>query len=538
MTATFEELISRADDETLQHLVGIHAVRLLNALDPKLARPTNLRRTCMQLYSPETLLRNQATRIQLFSLLRPEEAISLASRLELQTQDPYKNIMQTMIRKNSVKEKQLFAFFGISPRVGKTIPQSASVEEWTAQYGLFDHQRKARRKVISILEGPMPRLVLHMPTGAGKTRTTMHVVTSILCNKEPSLIIWLAYSEELCAQAVAEFEQAWEYLGNRSVNIYRFWGPDRDIDINIINDGLMVAGLSKTFERAKQDGDFISRLADRTALVIIDEAHQALAETYRFLLDYLVERRSTTGLLGLTATPGRTWNDPSIDEELALFFRKQKVTLNVKGYDNPVDYLIAAGYLAEPSFKSLLYDAKDRLTDAQIGALAVALDVPETILKQLAEDERRNLIIINSVEHLIHRHKRIIVFAATVAHAILLATVLRARNHDATAITSSTPREERTRLITRFKNNDPEPRILCNYGVLTTGFDAPRTSAAIIARPTKSLVLYSQMIGRATRGPRVGGNAKAEILTVVDRQLPGFHNISEAFHNWEDVWDD
>ena len=80
--------------------------------------------------------------------------------------------------------------------------------------------------------------------------------------------------------------------------------------------------------------------------------------------------------------------------------------------------------------------------------------------------------------------------------------------------------------------------VLCNFGVLTTGFDAPATSAAIIARPTRSLVLFSQMVGRATRGPKAGGNAEAEIVTVIDPQLPGFGNVAEAFTNWEDVWND
>jgi superfamily II DNA or RNA helicase len=77
---------------------------------------------------------------------------------------------------------------------------------------------------------------------------------------------------------------------------------------------------------------------------------------------------------------------------------------------------------------------------------------------------------------------------------------------------------------------------MVNYGILTTGFDAPRVSAAIIARPTMSLVLYSQMVGRATRGIKAGGNKEAEILTVVDKSLPGFNNVAEAFLNWEDVW--
>ena len=80
--------------------------------------------------------------------------------------------------------------------------------------------------------------------------------------------------------------------------------------------------------------------------------------------------------------------------------------------------------------------------------------------------------------------------------------------------------------------------VVVNYGVLTTGFDAPATSAAVIARPTRSLVLYSQMVGRATRGTRAGGNDEAEIVTVVDPHLPGFGSVADAFKNWEDVWDE
>jgi len=103
-------------------------------------------------------------------------------------------------------------------------------------------------------------------------------------------------------------------------------------------------------------------------------------------------------------------------------------------------------------------------------------------------------------------------------------------------VTGETPGPERARVISEFKEADDEIRIIVNYGVLTTGFDAPQTSAALIARPTKSLVLFSQMVGRATRGPRAGGNKTAEVATVVDTRLPGFCNMADAFTNWEDVW--
>jgi DNA repair protein RadD len=103
-------------------------------------------------------------------------------------------------------------------------------------------------------------------------------------------------------------------------------------------------------------------------------------------------------------------------------------------------------------------------------------------------------------------------------------------------VSSRNTSSERVAAINTYLRVDDDARVLCNFGVLTTGFDAPKTSAALIARPTLSLVLYSQMIGRAMRGPKAGGNHEAEIVTVVDPGLPGFSSVESAFSNWEDVW--
>lgn len=535
---TFNQLLSRVDDETLQQIVGPPAVRLLNALNPDLATPSKLRRICLQLHSPQSLLTDAASRSLLLPLLRSHHALDLSQELGLSSEDPYRALETARIRQNSIRHRRLLAYFGVVPQDDPSFSRSESLADTPVHYGLFRHQRVAQREVADALQFPERRVLLHMPTGSGKTRTAMHIVTTELRRNEPSVVIWLAYSDELCEQAATEFEYAWSHLGDRNVDVYRYWGPDRYLMINDVKDGFMVAGLGKTYQRAKRDGEFLARLADRTALVIIDEAHQAIAETYRFLLDYLVDRNETTALVGLTATPGRSWNDLSMDEELSNFFRRKKVTLRVPGYDSPVDYLVDQEYLATPEFRPLRFHSSGSLDDAEIGSLASSLDIPESILHRLAEDEQRNLVIVNAVEDLIRRHKRILVFAATVDHAVLLAAVLQARGTDASAVTATTPRDERSRVIVRYKNNDQERRVLCNYGVLTAGLDVPRTSAAVIARPTKSLVLYSQMVGRATRGPRVGGNPKAEIVTVVDTSLRGFGDMAAAFSNWEDVWDE
>lgn len=534
----FEQLLSRADDQTLQQIVGPPNVKLLNLLDDSLSYPSELRRICLKLHSPAELLRNQATRKQLLTLLPEKTAKDLNQLLGMGGGDPYDRLLDVSLRRNSRQEASLFEFFGVIPPAEEKAANTESTTACVPSYALFDHQRHAERKVQEILRSKKRRVLLHMPTGAGKTRTALHAVVTELRSREPGLVIWLAYSEELCSQAAEEFQQAWSFMGDRTINLYRFWGDNEVPDIGQIRDGFLIAGLSKLYQRTRREYNFLATLADRVSLVIIDEAHQAIAETYQTVLEFLVERDRRTGLLGLTATPGRTWNDPEQDEKLARFFFRQKVTLEADNYHNPIEYLVHEGYLADTKFVTLPY------TDGHLGAEHTrswqnSLEISSQMLQKLAEDEMRNLLIVNTVEGMIQHHPKLLVFTPAVRHARLLATVLNARGERrADFVTASTPKPERERIIAEYKDPNSDLGVLCNFGVLTTGFDAPLTSGAVIARPTKSLVLYSQMVGRAIRGPKAGGNSEAEIRTIADTALPGFGDIADAFNNWEDVWHD
>lgn len=349
------------------------------------------------------------------------------------------------------------------------------------------------------------------------------------------MVIWLAYSEELCDQACDELTEAWQHLGNRELNVSRLYS-DHEL-VNLPQDGIVVAGLGKVYARTTRELNFIHRLGAGSSLVVMDEAHQAVADTYRLVLDALVLPYPKVMLLGLSATPGRSYDDIEADRQLSAFFKQSKVMLEVPGYDSPVEYLIEEGYIARPQFRDISYQSRTTLSDMDLARLAEGLDVPKDILERLAQDEQRNLCIILEIERLAREHERILVFAASIEHSDLLAAILQARGLKANSVTGTTPREQRARLIAEFKSTSVGVQILCNFGVLTTGFDAPRTSAVVIGRPTKSLVLYSQMVGRGIRGPRAGGNKQATIATVIDQELPGFHNVSEAFRNWEDVWE-
>lgn len=532
----FSQLLSRADDEVLQELIGAPVVRVLRYIDPELAVPRRLRELLLELNEPSELLRDASSRKLLLELLPEETAKTLVEHLQAQSNGgPFDTLLGMQINKGTILEERLFSFFGetIPPEAPVTLsPERVSTD---VEYGMFKHQRVAAAEVHEILSSDRRKILLHMPTGSGKTRTAMHIIADHLRNAEPTLVVWLAYSDELCEQAAAEFSEAWTHLGNRNLEVYRFWGA-REIELENLNDGFLVAGLGKTYSHAMRTNGFLPRLGDKCSLVIIDEAHQAIANTYNLILDSLVEKRPTTGLLGLSATPGRTWNEIDQDQRLADFFYRQKVTLKIGGHRDPIDYLIEEGYLAKPSFDPLFYNPGYELSKQDYLDLERSLDITPRVLRVLAEDEQRNLAIVHRIEQLIEKHNRVIVFAASVSHARLLSVVLRGRGVTADAITAESQVHDRVRVINRFRGSYPEPVVLCNYGVLTAGFDAPNTSAAVIARPTKSLVLYSQMVGRALRGPRAGGNAEAQIVTVVDTNLPGFRDLAESFFNWEDVW--
>ena len=536
MPFLLEHLLTRADAPQLAALMPDGAVKLLNAIDPQLAYPKNLIKVLLALRRPADLLVDPSARSVLFELLPRDQAPILASLLGREDDaDPY-NFLSKKSFSRKADLSALFSFLGVGQLVETQAAPEPSDTVVEAAYPLFGHQNAALREVKLSLESDPYRVLLHMPTGAGKTRTAMNAIADHLRERESAVVVWLAHSEELCQQAAAEFAKAWAVLGNRRIRVARYWG-EFDSDLTDLKDGIAIVGLAKAFARLRTDDKHLRALSARAPLVVMDEAHQAIAPTYRQIIELLV--RPTTGarLLGLSATPGRTWNDRTADEELSDFFGRKKVTLKVPGYDNPIKYLIEEGYLAAPKFRRIVADSKLELSPLEKRSISETFDLPATVLERLGRNEGRNLLVIFEIEQLMRRHKRLLVFAASVDQSGLLAAVLSSRGHQALSVSSRSTPEERSAAIAKFTNDDDQSRVLCNFGVLTTGFDAPRTSAALIARPTLSLVLYSQMIGRAMRGPKAGGNAEAEIVTVVDPSLPGFDSVESAFANWEDVWE-
>jgi len=522
--------------DRILELIGDDHYRLLKAMGKDTSDQGALVRLCINIHTEWGLLRKKELRNLIFNSLNMEDARELALILGLSyDKSPYKVLREKTVRKNTRQEEYLFGFFGLSPPEEKIEDDPKETTELVvAKYGLFPHQRNALVDIEQVLDYEGGRAVLHMPTGSGKTRTAMNMAAKHLNREGPTTVLWLAHSEELCEQAAEEFQRAWEFLGDRDVPLRRFYKGHEWEDTE---DGMVIGGLGKLWNFVKSTVTGLHHASNNISLVIFDEAHQSISPTYRLIIDIITTRNEKCKFLGLTATPGRTWDDVDKDKELSDFYNRKKVTLKVEGHSSPIEYLVKEGYLSEPEFHDLNVDNLD-LSESEKKSIEASTEYSDKILKLLSSDGHRNSQILRRVEKLIADHDRILLFAINVPHARVLNSLLNFSGIKSEVVTSGTDESKRRRAISMFKKEGGDPMVLCNYGVLTTGFDAPLTSAAVIARPTKSLVLYSQMVGRVIRGPRVGGTPCAEIWTVIDTSLPGFDSLTGAFTNWEDVWRD
>lgn len=527
-----QNIIDRFDEETCQEIIGKPACSILMKMEQEGVKMSRYKQIIYNLYSFEAMLMNQKIREIIIDTLYPTEVSDLLFFLtKEEVDDPYTRVKILLKKFQEERFQKLYQFFGLTYEERKE--EAVSFETVLGcQYPLYAHQRKAIADVIDHLNR-YNRILLHMPTGSGKTRSACHSICYHLILNEPTVVVWLANTEELCNQTAKEMEKAWTALGNREIAVVKYWEKSK-ADLKSVKDGVVICGLAKLNQLLVKDSLQVTSLASKCSYIIMDEAHMAIAPTYKNLIDLFINTNIGIGreikFLGLSATPGRTYNDPDEDLKLAQVFGGRKVVLQVDGYSNPMDYLVAEGYLAKINNIPLRYE------DAR-SELITGLNIPAEVIRKLSEDEVRNILIVKKVSELVKRHKRIILFAITVEHSDLLAATLQALNVNAKSITTKTDPVSRKAYINEYLSDSEESIVLCNYGILTTGFDAPRTSCAVITRPTSSLVLYSQMVGRAIRGEKVGGNKEAEIVTVVDTSLPGFGSLASTFFNWDDVYE-
>jgi len=310
------------------------------------------------------------------------------------------------------------------------------------------------------------RVLVSLPTGTGKT-VVFAALPAFFKMKKRMLV--LAHREELLAQAAAKFAAAAPEL---TVGIEQ--GSRRAPD-----DARVVLASVPTVGR-EASSRLLRLPPDQFYLIVVDEAHHAVAATYRRVFEHfgLFTEGTQRLLVGFTATPRRGDKQQlsEVFEEIA--YARSLPEMVREGYLCPV-----RGWRVHTSID--LGDVHVRHGDFAESDLARAVDVPE-----------RNRLVVDSYERLAPG-RRAIVFCVNVAHVQALAKAFAARGIAAAAVWGAMSPDHRRDALSRFGAG--ELSVLTNCNVLTEGFDEPRVDCVLMARPTRSQLLYAQMVGRGTR---------------------------------------
>lgn len=317
---------------------------------------------------------------------------------------------------------------------------------------LKDYQVEAVDAVFDTFERCQSALLV-MPTGAGKSVTFAAIAERV----KPGRTLVLAHRGELLAQAAATMDRfgmscAVEKAAERA-------NPD-----DLFGDAVVASVQTMR-------GDRLARWPkDAFRLVVVDEAHHALAKSYRTVLSHF----SGSKLLGVTATPERGDGDKlgQVFEELAFEYKLRDA--------------ITEGHLCR-----LVIERPETTVDlSKIRTTAGDLnqgDLEDEISKHIEE-------LVNATKERI-ADRPTIVFTPDVGSAVAFADGLRQVGVAARSVSGAS--EDRDVVFRQFKSGDFQ--VLCNCQLATEGVDLPRVSAVVLARPTKSGVLYRQMVGRGTR---------------------------------------
>ena len=342
-------------------------------------------------------------------------------------------------------------------------------------YKLRSYQQEAVDSTVKYFQKKRDPAVIVLPTGAGKS-----LVIAELARIAKGRVLVLAHVKELVEQNHLKYE---------SYNLEA---------------GIYSAGLNKKGSQQKVIFGSIQSVANASddffedfTILVIDECHRVSMDAdsqYGKVIKKLRENNKNICILGLTATPYRlgfgwiyNYSHRGVVQTKEVRFFKQCV------FELPLQYMIQNKYLTPPVKVDIPVTCYD-FSELTEGNRNFTISQVEELLKK---QRRLTPLIIKNIIDITESYDRkgVMIFSSTVKHAEeILACLPEGQGR---IVIGETEDEERNQIIEEFK--EKKFKYLVNVSVLTTGFDAPHVDVIAILRPTESVSLYQQIIGRGLR---------------------------------------
>jgi ATP-dependent helicase IRC3 len=326
-------------------------------------------------------------------------------------------------------------------------------------FALRPYQQEALDSILRNYDKGISKQLVVLPTGAGKTVIFSHL-PKIKADSLPMLV--LAHRSELLEQARDKI-----LASNPELSVEIEQAERKAGHVDVVVASVATLGRNNTPRIMAYPQDYFKS-------IVIDEAHHAAAPSYRRIVDYF----KSPFLLGVTATPQRSDSVRLIDVFDEIVYYKSIQDLIEDKWLSPL-----VGYRMKSNV-----DISN--VDIQNG------DYVQSQLEETIDTPERNSFVVATYRNLANT-KKALVFASGVKHAENLALSFRQASIDCKVILGTTPREEREQIFKDFSSGSI--KVIVNVGVLTEGFDEPSVEAIILAKPTRSTLLYTQIVGRGTR---------------------------------------
>jgi len=337
-------------------------------------------------------------------------------------------------------------------------------------FKLRNYQDEASDAVIQDWQDGIQNVLVALPTGTGKTEVGLYILKKIM--KPGQRALWIAHRDELLQQAEGRFKRRWPEAVVGIVKAHR-----NEVDTGVLFGApSIIVGSIQTLCRPKR----LKQLLDVGPIdyLVYDEAHHAVTASGIAMIKGLFEINPNMCHVGLTATPYRM-----DDKALAAAYGKISYQMNIQK-------AISDGWLCP-------IDGQQIETGVELGNVQTSKG--DYVAKQLEDvlDAAGwvDMVADGVVKFAPDMHH--ICYTAGVSSAERLAEALNERGITAAHINANTPTQERRDLLDKFRRK--EIQAITNVGILTEGFDAPSADCVVMARPTKSNSLFTQMLGRVLR---------------------------------------